>query len=130
METLLLPEVVDGIVVVQMAVAAFSPADTAVTGAFGLKRVVLATRLWRSMAAGEVAEIEAVAFKSVPVVNYKHLSGEYPVASSFALWMAANIVKEGKVPPAVGEVSAEVKRILICNQYQNRYWSLMLVSQC
>ncbi len=69
-------------------------------------------------------------FKNTPVINYKHLCGEYPVASSFALWLAAKIVQSGTVPRGVGNIRAKVERVLICNQYQNKYWSLMLVDQC
>ncbi len=70
-------------------------------------------------------------FKGIPVANYKHLCGEYPVASSFALWMATNILKTQTIPPVVmqGEVPAQApKRILLYNHYQMKYHSLMLVS--
>ncbi|QQL49389.1 beta-ketoacyl synthase chain length factor [Mucilaginibacter ginkgonis] len=75
-------------------------------------------------------ELEAGIFSSLQTVNFKHLCGEYPVASSFALWLAANIVSAGAVPKTVGNVSGTIKKVLICNQYQNKYWSLMLVSAC
>ena len=75
-------------------------------------------------------KLEEGIFKNNSVVNYKHLCGEYPVASSFALWLATNIIKKGIVPKTIGHFDGEVKKILICNQYQNKYWSLMLVEQC
>ncbi len=65
--------------------------------------------------------------------NYKHLCGEYPTSVSFALWLAANIIKKGVVPAIVAErdiKSQTPKRILIYNHYQNNYHSLMLVSAC
>ena len=37
-------------------------------------------------------------FSKNNTINYKHLCGEYPTASAFALWMAANIIKTGTVP--------------------------------
>lgn len=70
-------------------------------------------------------------FKNIPAGNYKHLCGEYPVSASFALWLAANILKKGVVPPVVSEKKANdqpPKKILIYNHYQNKYHSLMLVS--
>ncbi|MCJ8210562.1 beta-ketoacyl synthase chain length factor [Mucilaginibacter sp. RS28] len=70
-------------------------------------------------------------FANLPVANYKHLCGEYPVASSFALWLAAQIVSQGQVFPALAiQANVSPKRILIANNYQDKYWSLMLLSQC
>lgn len=70
-------------------------------------------------------------FRGNVLANYKHLCGEYPVSSSFALWLAANILKKGEVPEVVferkGDGSAP-ETILIYNHYQNRYHSLILVS--
>ncbi|MBX2951353.1 MAG: beta-ketoacyl synthase chain length factor [Leadbetterella sp.] len=37
----------------------------------------------------------------VPVIHYKHLSGEYNTASAFGFWLAAGILKSGYVPEAV-----------------------------
>lgn len=79
------------------------------------------------------AELENEYFAGLSVINYKHLCGEYPVASSFALWLAANIVKQQSLPPVLQPgvaVLGNIKRVLICNQYQNKYWSLMLVAAC
>lgn len=70
-------------------------------------------------------------FKSNTLANYKHLCGEYPTSSSFALWLAANIIKEAVVPDIILESKRKVsapKKILIYNHYQNKYHSLMLVS--
>jgi len=70
-------------------------------------------------------------FKNKALANYKHLCGEYPVSSSFALWLASNIIKKGVVPDVVKESDCDVaapRKVLICNHYQNKYHSLMLVS--
>jgi len=69
-------------------------------------------------------------FSSDKVINYKHLSGEYPTASSFALWLAVNMVKQQLIPKGVSKADnhKSIKRILIANQYKNKYYSLMLVS--
>ncbi|WP_426670196.1 beta-ketoacyl synthase chain length factor [Mucilaginibacter sp. McL0603] len=70
-------------------------------------------------------------FRSSSLANYKHLCGEYSTSSSFALWLAANIIKKGIVPEVVIEKNINLtapKRILIYNHYQNKYHSLMLIS--
>ncbi len=70
-------------------------------------------------------------FSNVESINYKHLCGEYPTSSSFALWLAANIIKSGNVPSTTGcKVSEKnkLKRILIYTNYQSIYHSLLLIS--
>jgi len=70
-------------------------------------------------------------FKNNNIANYKHLSGEYSTSSSFALWLAANIIKSGITPQAIIETKVNpkaTKRVLIYNHYQHKYHSLMLVS--
>jgi len=72
-------------------------------------------------------------FSNNKTVNYKNLCGEYPTASSFALWLAANIIKMGKVPAVLGYTGStgnKVKRILIYNHYQQIHHSLFLLSAC
>ena len=70
-------------------------------------------------------------FKGSSLANYKHLCGEYSTSSSFALWVAATIIKKGMVPEVVIEKKFNLtapKRVLIYNHYQNKYHSLMLIS--
>ncbi|HJP62342.1 MAG TPA: beta-ketoacyl synthase chain length factor [Mucilaginibacter sp.] len=72
-------------------------------------------------------------FKDNALANYKHLCGEYPVSASFALWLAANILKKQKIPESVIERQVKMgklKNILVYNHYQNKYHALMLVSRC
>ena len=72
-------------------------------------------------------------FSKTNTVNYKNLCGDYPTASAFALWMAANIIKSGKLPVAVESgVSKEkkIKKLLIYNHYQHIHHSLLLISAC
>jgi len=69
-------------------------------------------------------------FVDKPMANYKHLCGEYPTSSSFALWVAANCIKNAEVPAIITDENVQPKRILIYNHYQNIYHSLMLVSSC
>jgi 3-oxoacyl-[acyl-carrier-protein] synthase II len=75
-------------------------------------------------------ELNNSIFKNKALANYKHLCGEYPTSSSFALWLASNIVKGGIVPEIVKERDFELispKKVLIHNHYQGKYHSLMLV---
>ncbi len=70
-------------------------------------------------------------FKNIPSINYKHLCGEYPTSSSFALWLAANIIQQQKLPECFEDkkiYTEKLQRILIYNNYQGKYHSLMLVS--
>ncbi|AMR34466.1 hypothetical protein A0256_07495 [Mucilaginibacter sp. PAMC 26640] len=76
--------------------------------------------------------LEQSLFKSNTTGVYKHLCGEYPTSSSFALWLAANILKRGEVPATVlqgaNQPQKALKNILYYNHYQGKYHSLMLVS--
>lgn len=77
------------------------------------------------------AWLNASLLKNNLTANYKHLSGEYSVASVFSLWLAANIVKKGIVSEAILEDDVKInapKKVLLLNHYQNKYYSLMLVS--
>jgi 3-oxoacyl-[acyl-carrier-protein] synthase II len=77
--------------------------------------------------------LKAGLFSQTNSVNYKHLSGEYPTSSSFALWLAANMIRQQQVPTILSEqdtVISAPKKVFIYNRYQNRYHSLMLVSAC
>jgi 3-oxoacyl-[acyl-carrier-protein] synthase II len=75
--------------------------------------------------------LESSLFKNTPLANYKHLCGEYPTSSSFALWLVANIIKKQEIPIVVGDKSLKnvtPKTVLVYNHYQGKYHSLMLVS--
>ncbi|MDO3625729.1 beta-ketoacyl synthase N-terminal-like domain-containing protein [Mucilaginibacter sp. BT774] len=70
-------------------------------------------------------------FQNAGIANYKHLCGEYATSSSFALWLAANVVKKGIIPQTVAEPrvnSRPLKKVLIYNHYLYKYHSLMIVS--
>ncbi len=76
-------------------------------------------------------QLNSSIFKNTALANYKHLCGDYPVSSSFALWLASNIIKKAIVPEVVFERKVNdsaPKKVLIYNHYQNKYHSLMLLS--
>jgi 3-oxoacyl-[acyl-carrier-protein] synthase II len=64
--------------------------------------------------------------------NYKHLSGEYPVSTGFATWLAAKIIEGRQVPASVGQTSDgnPLKSILIFNQHFGTHYSLISVRAC
>jgi len=76
-------------------------------------------------------QLDSSIFKSNNIANYKHLCGEYSTSSSFALWLAANVLKKGLIPQAITERQTNnlaPKKVLIYNHYLHKYHSLMLVS--
>jgi len=71
-------------------------------------------------------------FRDMNFCAFKHCCGEYFTAVSFAVWMAARILKTGVVPEeirlnAFGNVSP--RKILIYNHYHNLEHSLILLSK-
>lgn len=75
--------------------------------------------------------LQTSVFTNTQLMTYKNLCGEYPTATSFALWMAVNILKKAEIPSATGYSSATEtapKKILVYNHYQNKYHSLFLVT--
>jgi 3-oxoacyl-(acyl-carrier-protein) synthase len=72
--------------------------------------------------------LENSLFNYCNVVRYKHLCGEYPTSSAFALWYAVNLMGQNNDPATAH--TAKIKRVLIYNHYQNTHHSLMLLSAC
>lgn len=76
-------------------------------------------------------ELDKTVFSDKEIVNYKHLCGEYPTASAFAMWLAATTIKNGKLPAALNhDTDKTIKRILIYNHYLGIHHSLMLLAAC
>jgi 3-oxoacyl-[acyl-carrier-protein] synthase II len=77
-------------------------------------------------------EIISDYFSSVSVGVFKHLCGEYPTASAFALWLATKIIQENFIPEAivVRNTNRPLKRLLIYNPYFGTHHSLILVRAC
>jgi 3-oxoacyl-(acyl-carrier-protein) synthase len=77
-------------------------------------------------------EIINTHFASSTIVLFKHLSGEYPTASAFAMWLAAKMVQENYIPEAIVFKNANrpVKRLLIYNPYFGTHHSLILITAC
>lgn len=73
-------------------------------------------------------QLFASLFKNKESINYKHLCGEYPTSSAFALWLAANSIKAGIVPGLTA--AKKPSTILIYNNYLGIHHSLYLLSAC
>jgi 3-oxoacyl-[acyl-carrier-protein] synthase II len=63
---------------------------------------------------------------------YKHLCGEYPVASAFAVWLAARILQEHHIPEVVlfKHAPRQLKNVLIFNSSFSTHYSLLLLKGC
>ncbi len=70
-------------------------------------------------------------FNTIPQVRFKHLSGEYCTASSFAFWLAASILKNQTIPSSIkvnkSQYPSSIKRVLILNQYMGRNYTMMIL---
>ncbi len=78
-------------------------------------------------------QLAKTVFSNKDIVNYKYLCGEYPTAAAFAMWLAANTLKPGKLPAALNFTTSpdkKINRILIYNHYQGIHHSLSLLSAC
>lgn len=79
------------------------------------------------------SQLQQSVFNGIPSINYKHLCGEYPTSTGFAVWLAANIIKQNTIPVILnrGRIpNNKINKILIYNHYQNIYHSLILNSSC
>lgn len=62
-----------------------------------------------------------------PIEKFKHLCGEYPTASAFALGLAATRLA-GRTPAPAPKISP--RSILIYNRFQQAHQSLLLLAAC
>lgn len=75
-------------------------------------------------------------FDSATVCRYKHLCGEYPTTTAYALWLAMKAFQENRIPTLLNMKRGEVKEIsreehiLIYNAYQGYQHSFILVKGC
>jgi 3-oxoacyl-[acyl-carrier-protein] synthase II len=71
-------------------------------------------------------------FKETMKTRFKHLSGEYCTATSFALWLGASILKRQEVPEIIkirsGEQPRKLETILVINQYMGKSFTFVLLT--
>ncbi len=74
---------------------------------------------------------ESLLDESVTIARYKHICGEYPTASSFAVWLACQLPATGALLHMVKKQGTAhmAKNILIYNSYQGFQHSFMLLSR-
>ena len=76
-------------------------------------------------------DVQKDLFGAKPIAGYKHLCGEYQTASAFGLWLAAMILKNGRIPEVTllnSKTPGTIRNILLYNHYRNLDHSLILVS--
>lgn len=73
------------------------------------------------------------AVKGSTEVKFKHLSGEYSTSTSFAIWLAASILKNQTVPAAVrltGQPNPKkLETVLVINQYMGKTFTFILMTR-
>ncbi|MBS1917383.1 MAG: beta-ketoacyl synthase chain length factor [Bacteroidetes bacterium] len=77
-------------------------------------------------------EIENEVAKNISVARFKQMSGEYPTASAYAVWLACMILKDQNIPAHAVKKIGETKkyeRIFIYNNYKGTQHSFILVSK-
>ena len=78
------------------------------------------------------SHVEDTLFENNATAYYKHLCGEYDASSSFAMWLAARIIKENNIPDSVIRRCSQkekVGKVLIYNQFRGVNHSLILLSE-
>ena len=77
-------------------------------------------------------EVTTRLFPTSSIGLFKHLCGEYPVASAFGLWLAARILKDHHIPDVVvyKDTGKRLRNILVFNQYFGTYHSAILLKSC
>jgi 3-oxoacyl-[acyl-carrier-protein] synthase II len=63
---------------------------------------------------------------------FKHLSGEYPSSTAFAVWLGARILSERHIPETVlfKQVTRQVRHVVIFNSWHETHHSVILLRSC
>lgn len=70
-------------------------------------------------------------FPHTPAAGFKHLCGEYPVATAFATWLATQILAGKPLPPGILTGNGTLPgTILIYNHFYHMHHSLILLRAC
>jgi len=76
---------------------------------------------------------ESLIDNDTAIGRFKHLCGEYPTASSFALWLCCEILRTKTIPQHIYKRKTQttaVKNILLYNNYKGYQHSFMLIKNC
>lgn len=77
------------------------------------------------------SSIETTVLKGLSLAYYKNLCGESFISTSFAVWLAANVIRHQVIPNMIDiqpQIAGTVRNILICNRSPLGHLSLILVS--
>lgn len=69
--------------------------------------------------------------KESPIIRYKHLTGEYPTASSFATWLASFILQNQSAPNSLYKNNSrpnQIEDVVLYNNYHGIQHSFLLLS--
>lgn len=72
-------------------------------------------------------------FSNSTSTYFKHLCGEYQTSGSFAMWLAAMMLKKQHIPAAVmigDKKPSNIKNVLVFNGFMGSDYSAFLLSQC
>jgi hypothetical protein len=72
-------------------------------------------------------------FNEIPCGYYKHLCGEYDTSTSFATFLASDIIRKQQIPGVMrldDKPAGRIENILIYNHLRNVNHSLILISSC
>jgi hypothetical protein len=78
-------------------------------------------------------ELLKSSLKGTLTALYKHLCGEYETSGSFAMLLAALILKTQQIPsivPLTGSLAGNIKHVLVYHHRHNLNHSFTLLSKC
>ena len=82
--------------------------------------------------------LERTYFCETTLVRFKHLTGDYATASSFAFWLGAMILRHQYIPPAIlmtppfsirQKIYQPAKSVLIVNHFLGKNYSFILLTK-
>jgi 3-oxoacyl-(acyl-carrier-protein) synthase len=76
------------------------------------------------------AQLQQTIFPDCQKFTYKNLVGDYPTSSAFATWLAVEIFSGRSVPAEVGEMTGQVRNILVFNHYKGVQFGFILLRAC
>jgi hypothetical protein len=84
-----------------------------------------------SAANDKINDLCRLIFPDSSLAVFKDLSGEFPVASAFAVWLASGILRTQQIPDSIlinGAKKRSIKNALIVNQYFGTHYSVISMS--
>lgn len=76
---------------------------------------------------------ESLLNSNTTVGRFKHLCGEYPTASAFALWLCCELLQTQKIPHHIikkKSTEKEINNVLLYNNYKGYQHGFMLIKNC